>query len=88
MYLIYYVIFEFLYSPTTYEKNRSAQRQVRVVGLTCAVQMGVDGPMSGAWAGGAGVAVLGFGRAHTKAPYLAVRTVHHPHTPLKLGVSK
>lgn len=57
-----------------------------MVGLTCAVQMGVDGPMSGARAGGSGVAVLGFGGAHTEAPYLAVRTVHHLHklpTPMK-----
>lgn len=50
-----------------------------MVGLTCAVQVGVDSPMSGARARGAGVAVLGFGGAHTEAPYLAVRTIHHLH---------
>lgn len=58
------------------------------VSLTCTVQIGVGGSMSGAQAGGARVAVLGLGGADTEASYLTVCTVHHLHklpTPGRYG---
>lgn len=49
------------------------------VRVTCAVQVSVGGSMPGAQVGGAGIAVLWFRRADTKAPYLTICTIHHLH---------
>ncbi len=49
------------------------------VSVTCVVQVSVGGSVPRAQVGGAGIAVLWFRRADTKAPYLTICTIHHLH---------
>lgn len=64
---------------TTFASRVSFRLLHSVWSVTCVVQVSVGSSVPRAQVGGAGVAFLGFRRANTKAPYLAVRTIHHLH---------